>query len=283
MKNFNICLVRPSDYIWSSVFSDFIDLLSHSLSDLGYSIQVGENHLEPKARNIIVGTYLLDMSAIDRIPPGTIFINTEQVGEGPDIWNQRIQYFVSRFPSWDYAPGNIDRFKFLGIREPLLMRIGYHPQLRRITPQKEYDIDVLFYGAINEDRAAILAQLEAAGLRVTSLFGVFGEERDRYIARSKLVLNLHQHQSKVFEILRVHYLMNNAKAVVAQHDEDSQMMPDYLDGIIAAPHNQIVDACLQIASCRATIQEYEQKAISTIKRMDAVAMMRDLLARTPES
>lgn len=59
-------------------------------------------------------------------------------------------------------------------------------------PAPERDIDVLFYGSITPRRARILESLSAAGIQVTALYGVLGAERDRYIDRAKVVLDLKQ-------------------------------------------------------------------------------------------
>ena len=46
-------------------------------------------------------------------------------------------------------------------------------------------------------------------------YGVYGAERDRLIARSRLVLNVHYFPTHIFEMIRVSYLLANRTAVVA--------------------------------------------------------------------
>ena len=283
MKSFNVCIVRPENYIWSSVFAELAELLGGALSSLGHSTRIAENQIDPQARNIIIGIHLLPASANLDFPPDTIMVNTEQIGEGLESWNQNILHFVDRYPSWDYAIENIQRFRRMGIREPLHLKVGYHRILQRIVPATEYDIDVLFYGSMTPLRAHILEQLQTSGLRVVHLFGSFGKERDDHIARSKMVLNMHHHPSKIFEILRVHYLMNNAKAVVSQWDHDTKMAHEYRDGILAVPYDQLVSTCVDLASSLTKIRHWEQKALSTLMGIDAVQEMRELLSRTPHA
>lgn len=90
---------------------------------------------------------------------------------------------------WDYSAANVARLAALGVAA-LHVPIGYHPVLARIERAAE-DLDVLFYGSLNERREAVLDGLEARGLQVASVFGVYGAERDALIARAKLVLNVH--------------------------------------------------------------------------------------------
>lgn len=98
-----------------------------------------------------------------------------------------------------------------------------------------------------------------------------------------MVLNMHHHPSKIFEILRVHYLMNNAKAVVSQWDHDTKMAHEYHDGILAVPYDQLVSTCVDLASSLTKIRSWEQKALSTLMGIDAVQEMRELLLRTPHA
>src|SRR5580658_4511667 len=72
-------------------------------------------------------------------------------------------------------------------RPPIHVPLGYVPELRRIQASKVQNIDVLFYGSLNERRSRILQALKDSGVKVHSAFGVYGKERDALIARSKIV------------------------------------------------------------------------------------------------
>ena len=55
--------------------------------------------------------------------------------------------------------------------------------------------------------------------------------RDDLIARAKVVLNINKHQAKIFEIVRVSYLMANAKAVVLQGASVSLLGQPFLENV----------------------------------------------------
>ena len=76
------------------------------------------------------------------------------------------------------------------------MPIGYAPELTRICPLEE-NIDVLFYGAVNERRGRALQRMKDRGLRTVVAFGAYGAERDALIARSRIVVNIHYYESRV--------------------------------------------------------------------------------------
>jgi hypothetical protein len=63
------------------------------------------------------------------------------------------------------------------------------------------------------------------------LAGVYREERDRLIARAKVVLNMHYYDARVFEIVRVSYLLSNEKAVVAECGATTTIEPDIRDAV----------------------------------------------------
>ena len=53
-----------------------------------------------------------------------------------------------------------------------------------------------------------LNNLTKKNIKIKCLFGVYGKERDDWISKSKLVLNMHMYDSKIFEIIRVFYLFH---------------------------------------------------------------------------
>jgi hypothetical protein len=95
---------------------------------------------------------------------------------------------------------------------------------------------------LNERRVRVLNDLEASGLIVKRLFGVYGSERDRYIARSKVVLNMHFYDPGVFEMARVSYLLTNSKCVVSE----GPMETGFLGACAWATAGDLVRACRRV-------------------------------------
>ena len=63
-------------------------------------------------------------------------------------------------------------------------------------------------------RACVINTLSGrpSGANVIPVFGLYGPPRDALIARSKIILNMHLYDAKVFEIVRVSYLLANLHA-----------------------------------------------------------------------
>jgi hypothetical protein len=149
------------------------------------------------------------------------------------------------------------------------MTIRFHPGLRMILPQKTA-IDVLYYGQVSERRQQLLNAL-ATRCRLQVIRDVYGVQRDAYIARSKIVLNIHRYEAPIFEQVRVSYLLNNSRCVVS---EDSPYNP-YRGMIVTAEYGAMADVCLSLLRD----DERRERLVSEgAKRFEAMPM-REILAR----
>jgi hypothetical protein len=96
------------------------------------------------------------------------------------------------------------------------------------------------------------------------------------ISRSKLVLNLNLYSGKpIFEVVRVSYLLANAKAVVSDLYDDSAIEPDLRNAVEFAPVEQIIPACLRLVQDAAARRALEQRGREAIRRRD----IRSILGR----
>ncbi|MCH7706364.1 MAG: penicillin acylase family protein [Chloroflexi bacterium] len=183
----------------------------------------------------------------------------EQIQEGSPWLKPEYIDFLRRFHVWDYSPQNIAALEKYDVRDVRLCRVGYVPQLDYISdlPECEEDIDVLFYGTLNERRSAVIKQLEEEGLRVESSFGVYGLRRDRLILRSKIVINIHYYESKVMEIVRLSFLMANKRFIVSENGNDKSMERSFEGGIVFVDYDSMVETC-----CRYVNNVTERKEIA---------------------
>lgn len=265
MEKFNICIVRPENYIHSHAFLELGELIYYSLQELGAEVTITFNRMDPTYRNIIIGCHLLNPDLMPHLPDSTVILNTEQIYTDPKSWNETIIAWAKNFEVWDYSIRNIEKFHELGISGVKHLKIGFQKELVRLNRSAAKDVDILFYGCINERRKKILDQLEKSGLKVKTLFGVYGKERDDWIERSKLVLNHHFYETEIFEIVRVFYLMTNSIAVVGEVNETTSIDCMYSNGIMAAKYDDLVNSCIEVVknqSLRDSIQESAIDAIS---------------------
>ncbi|WP_321859752.1 hypothetical protein [Burkholderia cenocepacia] len=280
--DYNLCIVRPPGYAHSGAFTELAEVIGYGLEDLGHAVHFNENAMMSDARNILIGCHLADPRVTEHVPDDTIVVNTEQLHVDEQPWNENIYRWTSRYETWDYSERNLAKLRGLGIEHARYLKLGFHPKLRRIPDDVEQDIDVLFYGTIGPRRAAILDALQARGLRVGIVSGgIYGAERDAFIARAKVVLNLHHYASHIFEVVRAFYLMTNGKAIVGEVSPTTSVDPDYASGFRAASYDALVDTCVELVSDHMKRRRLEAAALDTIGRMPQAKSLAPLLSWAP--
>lgn len=140
----------------------------------------------------------------------------------------------------DYSARNVAYLETLGI-DAFHMPYGYHESLER-SKRTEKDIDILFIGSVNPRREKIFERFPEE-FRFVWACGVYGEERDRLVARAKVHVNVHYSDEHPLEIVRLNYLMANHCTVVSERGDDEEVNRRYEDGVIFADSDEILEAC----------------------------------------
>ncbi len=276
---FNVCLPRPEGYEHSFCLLELAELIAFSLEDLGHDTSFRINDIDPDRRNIIVGCHLVPSDLMAHVPESTIVVNSEQIyDQDPFEWNKNIFDWAGRFETWDYSPRNVAAFAQRGLDGVKLLKIGHQPQLTRIAKAAEPDIDVLFYGSITDRRTAVFEQIRERGLNLVTLFAVYGAERDEFIARSKVVLNLHNHATEIFEVVRVHYLLSNAVAVVSEVNASTSVPDFYADAVAGVPYESLADECARLARDADALLARQQRGYEVISRFPQTEFTCELLS-----
>jgi hypothetical protein len=273
---FSVIIVTPRNYVHCEAFVEVAETVHHALKALGHESVISRTlKTDPKRRAIIFGANLLAALEVEP-PPRAILYNLEQVQAGSDWVTPELLGLFRRFEVWDYSQRNIDQLLALGVPEPRLVPIGYAPTLTRI-PQTTEDIDVLFYGSLNPRRQEVLDELRARGVKVEALYGVFGPARDAVIARSKLVLNVHFYEAKVFEAVRVSYLLANRRAVVSESGLDSLEERAFAPGVAFAPKAELVSTCLALLADDEKRRRLAQAGFEVMQQRSVVGSIRAAL------
>lgn len=237
-----IVLIKPPGFEFVEGFREVMESLQQCLADQGCTAPIRVNRIEPGAIPVFFGAHHLPLGTAGALPADSIVFNLEQLAPGYPWYREDYLALLQRYRVWDYSARNVAHLRSLG-GHAVHVPIGYARCLTRIAPAPSEDVDVLFYGLATPRRQAVLKALASAGLRVAALHNVWGVERDAWIARAKLVLNLHAYEGGDFEIVRIMYLLANQKAVVCEVGEHERIDDDLSDGILAVPYDELVDAC----------------------------------------
>jgi hypothetical protein len=275
---FAVAIASHPDYVHSEVFREVGEALHYALLSLGHdSVLTTRLDLDDR-RTIVLGSNLL--ASYDLEPPeDSILYNLEQVEADSEWMTPAHLDLFRRYRVWDYSQANIDRLAAWQVPTPTHVPIGYVPELTRIVSVTE-DIDVLFYGSMDDRRQAILDSLRARGLRVESLFGVYGASRDAWIARAKIVINMHSDDftAQVFEIVRVSYLLANKRAVVSERGAGPSEDRDLESGIAFADYDELVDRCVELAGDERARCELAERGYRAFSARSQAAILRRVLS-----
>lgn len=237
-------------------FWDAATALAEALAQRGLAVRLGKNELARNGTHYLFGIHALGFSAQRAaLPLGSVVINSEPIANPAQVFGA--VDFASYLPMlegmhvWDYSRRNVDAFQRANISARSFSWVPIGHADRNMTPLVEprptQDIDVLFYGRINDRRASVLAECRLAGLRVVGVsVGCVGAERDALIARSKIVLNMGWADDSVFEQYRVSYLMNNGKAVVTEMHPDERLPEAYCAALAVARYDQLAETCVKL-------------------------------------
>lgn len=177
-----------------------------------------------------------------------IAYNWEQLCDGNQWLNIQsyCQDILKADEIWDYDQLNSDYLKIItGHTANAIHKFDYFPKLERgLAGTVKKDIDVLFTGLLNQRRAVILSDLHLRDydqFNIVAAMGTTVTELDSYIARSKIVLNIHgfypysrQEQS------RIGLLLANHTCVVSEPSQINHFGPAIVET------NDIYESCKQL-------------------------------------
>jgi len=276
MARFAVAIVSPPGYAHSAAFREVGETLAWALGALGHDVVLGEDPAPEGRRAIVLGSNLLPITG-QRLAPDAILYNLEQIEPGSVWLTPALLALFRRHEVWDYSARNAARYGELGLRAPRVVPIGWAPVLERIPPAPEEDVDVLFYGSLNARRQAVLDALAARGLRVDAAFGLYGVARDARIARAKIVLNVHYYEAKVFEVVRVSYLLANGRCVVSERGADPDEERALEAGVAFAAYDDLVDTCVRLARDPAERARVAAAGRALVRRRDTRDFLRAAL------
>lgn len=265
------------------VFAEVVETLSWGLRKLGHDVEAS-TYPRTGVRNIVLAPHLL--LATDEhvaLEPGTIVYNGEPHISPLFVRSLRL-LGLRHVTAWDYSRRNIEFLNGLAV-PARHVPYAWAPSLCRCWPQVELDhwdafatrdVDVLFVGSSSPRRVRVLEELAASHpeLKVKSLFGVYGEERDRWLLRSRVCLNVHYWEERPpNEDLRMVLACANAVAVVSEGIPDE---PHKEDWAVWAPYDELAETVAELVHSRRWRQQ-AARGFAAVQRPDAATVVKEAL------
>jgi hypothetical protein len=263
-------------------YKEVIETVAWGLEQLGHQVTYEVNKFVTNATNMIFGAQVVPITVLKQLPKETIIYNLEQI-RAVQVDRIREQYLLfvrtEDFKIWDYTYANLATWQALGRHDVKIVPVGYAPILSRIPKASRQDIDVLIYGLTSERRLQLFDALARLGLTTVFVSGLYGSARDDLISRAKIVLNINMYaRSKIFEIVRVSYLLANKKVVVADLDTDTSIDDDIRTAVhCATSWQEIPVACLKLVESESDRVRLEEFGFSVICRRNIELILKAAL------
>ena len=243
IATFVVWLPSPGDYAHTGALTELAVAVDHGLKRLGHASSLSSTPhlptLAPGHTCILLGPQLLALLPPLDLPEDVILYNTEAYGT-PPFANALPHLLAHPDRVWDISQHNVEQLQ------------AHHSVFAQFVPPghdvhsfdsctEEKDIDVLFYGSINDRRRKMLDALRAEGLTVHEFQTPYGKGRDDFVRRAKVILNLHYYDDPgIFESVRVSHLLNNSELVVSE--EGVGQWP-YDQAAVCVPYDDLVATC----------------------------------------
>jgi hypothetical protein len=250
MQQAYVTVIRPDNYIHTACFYPVIGALEYGFNASGYKTEVLFNKFSLENPNIIVGAHLLTNPDHVLQHNKPLIYNFEQISEESGWLSENYVNTLRAKPYFDYSKANItaitSKYPDMQVKH---LPFAYSPTLDYTYVQQDQfkvkpkDIDVLFFGSINDRRTKVLNKLKDLNLNVIAAFGVYGADLSSLIHRAKIVLNMHYYESSVFEAVRVLPLLASRVAVVSEKSVDDEDYKYLGCGIMSVPYETLAYAC----------------------------------------
>jgi hypothetical protein len=283
VARYTVWIVQPQQDPGFRCFYEVAEGVAYSLRQLGHEVAFVKgtspySYALPDSRAILFNGNSLPPAPL---APDTIIYNAEQVQV--DAWKtSNYVALMQRHTVWDYSDENIGRLAQLGVTRVVSCPVGYYPGLTDIKPAPQEDLDVLFIGWMNERRTKVVNDLARMGVKVRALTGVYGEERNAWLARAKIVLNIHFYEKPVFEIFRVSHLLANKKCVVSEGSGCDAGLEAFAEQATAlVPYDKIPSAVVALLGDEKKRREQAARGFETFSKLDQVATVKTALEASP--
>lgn len=188
------------------------------------------------------------------LPARYVFVNTEPLSvvqtSGDTEWFEAMKHALE---VWGYRQSDREYVEPLGVPfcfVPLGYAPHYESSFRAHTARRNLvqDIDVLFFGNLSERRQRMLDELERHGFIVHTV-GLddprYGAELDVLLARSRIVLGIHQYddpKAHVIDLGRLDVALSNGLFVL--HEEPApDVEPELQDRVATCGYERIPEMC----------------------------------------
>ncbi|WP_208513656.1 hypothetical protein [Variovorax paradoxus] len=267
---------------------DVVDVFVAAARKLGYEVSTEHAAVRHDAINVVCFAHHLAPEVLQGMETNCIVLNFEQLVAGSQAFNESYLTLLRNHYVWDYSRHNLARHAELGIPNGHHVPLGYEEDagdnfsVEDLLPEALQDIDVLFFGSLNQRRTQVLDAMRRKGLRVVSNENMLWDSahRDQMIRRAKLVLNMHFFDnSRILEIPRLAMLFRRRKAVLCELYPDSEIFyPELRHAVAGVARDELADMALLLTSAPGLRQRLAHRGFEMFSARPQTAVLGPALA-----
>ncbi len=261
-------------------YLEVIESLHWGFNNLGFECSFSVNEIDNKCINIVFG-WIPALLNGNEFPEGTILYNLEQFSRQSMRGDIVLEKAAAQYQIWDYSISNISRWNEINPRFPAYYApISFAPNLIKI-PKVTEDIDILYIGSLGPKRAEKLISVSSSLNRnsVVSLANIWGNQRDEFISRSKILLNISNENSTmtIFEIVRVSYYLANKKAVICEIYPELEIENDMKNILKFVDSANLSSTCDEFISDARKREDYAEACFEAFRQRDVKDVINSFL------
>jgi len=278
---FNLVRIVPDNgyYVHAQVFHEIEAAFFFTLKRMGFDVTNTINDFVPDARNIVFGMQHCPVDVVRHdIPKNTIVYSLEQMRDTPECirWCRKYR----DLEVWDYSILNKETLELAGVENIKVVPIGYVPEISYVDrePPEKRDIDILAYMSPGPRRLKIMDQFKNnPNINFVHLHSCYGEERDSYMARAKLIINIHNYDNKIFEMVRISHALQQGIPILAERAPDTDF-PDYMeDTVNLSTYNRFVDTTYRLLKKPEELEASAVRALEKFKQSPMTTFLEEAL------
>lgn len=220
-------------------FEELLISIYSCLKEKGFNIELirFENEIDKNSEDLHIGIF--NLVKLENLPKNYIMYNTEIKDYITNIYIKKLNNAKAVINIYNY---DLDEFKYQKQynKNMIYIPLTYHRSIENmynvdLINIDNQDIDVLFYGNLNERRNNTIKVLKQNGINVyvaQNYFpdNCFGKDKDELIERSKIVL-LTNYYYNDYDMVRATYLLSKKKCIICDDYGYSYLLKSMYENI----------------------------------------------------
>jgi len=262
------------------VFTEAAICLRDAIRTTGFRSEHLVNQINPHSWSIVLGGRPQFEDELEHLDPRRCAIfNFEQLGSGSMLADAGYLSWLGKWLVVDYHGHNVQLLKKVNGPTQRAFELPVVPSLRLATSvDHDRQVDVLFYGTVNERRARVLGELERLGMRTEVVAGAYGPELSPAMLRARLVLHVHFYEMGLFPVARVLQPAACGVPVVCETSVFSPSNDWSRSGVVFCDYAALARTCRELLSDPQELQRHAERVQEFSSRVDFATPFRAVTA-----